>query len=529
MSNTSEQFIDPQKIIEKKAHILYLQAPISNGTIFLIALIFVILLQEYFQPAIIITWAAMMSLLASYRLFLWYQRKKAADKRTPDSWINHYIIATGLTGLIWGSFLLLPNANSDLALHSVYFIVFFGVTASAVSILPVSLIALHSYTIPLAICFFVALDNMNDSNFLFFAIATGIYYLMLSLFARNNNKQILKSILLQLHNQTLVNQLQEEVEQRELLVKARTQQLVQSNKAVVDSEDRLQNVINGAELGYWDWNYQTGHTKVNNRWLEILGLTHGEINNNISDWESRVHPEDRMRMIATIDDAIKNHVPYVADFRMKHKDGYWVWIQGSGSLVESDTITDEPLRLCGTHQDISYRKQIEKELEYRAKHDYLTDLYNRIELEKRFQEELNRAKRYQHNLSIFMIDIDHFKKINDVQGHQSGDQVLKQFANFLLKTIRATDYVARYGGEEFVMILPETSVPEAEELAERLRIRTTKLAITLKHSSLTITISIGIASYPEHGQSYDKLLEVADSAMYQAKQNGRNRVRSAGS
>lgn len=126
-----------------------------------------------------------------------------------------------------------------------------------------------------------------------------------------------------------------------------------------------------------------------------------------------------------------------------------------------------------------------------------------------------------------MIDIDYFKSINDNYGHLAGDQVLQQFAAFIKDTIRNTDYAARYGGEEFVIILPETSLQKAEELAERLRKLTSELTIVLEQVTLKITISIGISCYPEHAQSYEHMLEVADSAMYQAKMSGRNRISSA--
>ncbi|RKZ95848.1 MAG: diguanylate cyclase, partial [Gammaproteobacteria bacterium] len=208
-----------------------------------------------------------------------------------------------------------------------------------------------------------------------------------------------------------------------------------------------------------------------------------------------------------------------------HKKGYWVWIQGAGSLIESDAFTHQPIRLCGTHQDISYRKSMEQELRHRATHDHLTGLFNRVELEQYFQKELSRSKRYQHELSIFMIDIDHFKEVNDTYGHLVGDHILKKYAAFLQNTIRTTDLVARYGGEEFVVILPETSIKEAEELAERLRVMTSNLNIELNEGTFNITISLGIATYPEHGQSYDTLLEHTDLAIYRAKHDGRNCVR----
>lgn len=528
--NISEKSVDSHKITEKKAELLYSQTPISNGAVLLIALLYFFFLKNYSELFVPVIWSFMLSIIACYRLFLWYQRRyqrnKTADRYTSEQWIRNYIIATGLAGCAWSSIFLLPYTHYDAPLYAALAMVFFGVTASAVPVLTVSLTAFFCYTAPIIISFIIGIYQLNGFSYLFFTLGAMIYYLMLSLLAVNSNKQIISSIKLTLHNQLLIHQLQQETEERGRLVQERTKQLFKTDKAMVETKQRLQDVITGAELGYWDWNYQTGAYEVNDRWLEILGLTREDINNDVSDWGSRIHPDDRECIMATVEKSIKTNMPYVGDFRMKHRDGHWVWIQGSGSLIKSDKLIDEPLRLCGIHQDISYRKQMEQELEFRARHDYLTGLYNRIELEKECQEEMKRAQRYRRTLSIFLLDIDHFKQINDTYGHLSGDQVLKQFAAFLQQTVRATDYVARYGGEEFVVILPETSLKKAEELAERLRMQTEELNIALKQTTLKITISIGISSYPEHGKSYEQLLEAADSAMYQAKMNGRNCVRS---
>jgi len=525
--NTSEQFVDSHKITEKKAELLYLQAPVSNGAVLLITLLYFFLLKDYSQLSALIIWSLMLSIIACYRLFLWHQKNKTPDKYKPEQWIRYYVIATGLAGCAWSSIFFLPYTHYDALLYAALSMIFFGVTASAVPVLTVSLTAFFCYTLPIIISFIIGIYLLNEFSYLFFILGSGVYYLMLSLLAGNSNKQIIQSIKLTFHNQHLIHQLQQETDERGRLVQERTTQLFKTDKAMVETKQRLQNVIIGAELGYWDWNYQTGAHEVNDRWLEILGLTRKDINNDVSDWDARIHPDDRERIIATVTKAVETNKSYVAEFRMQHKDGHWVWIQGSGSLIESDKLTHEPIRLCGIHQDISYRKQMEKELEFRARHDYLTDLFNRIELEKECQEEITRARRYQHSFSVFLLDIDHFKQINDKYGHLSGDQVLKQFAAFLQKTVRNTDYVARYGGEEFVVILPETSLKKAEELAERLRIKTTELTISLKQTDIKVTVSIGISSYPEHGESYEKILEAADTAMYQSKTGGRNSVCSA--
>ncbi|MCP4407582.1 MAG: diguanylate cyclase, partial [Gammaproteobacteria bacterium] len=124
-------------------------------------------------------------------------------------------------------------------------------------------------------------------------------------------------------------------------------------------------------------------------------------------------------------------------------------------------------------------KNAEAELKHLVTHDALTGLYNRKTLEQRVTNDILRTARYERTLSVFMIDIDHFKPINDTYGHQAGDTVLQSFAAVLNGSIRKTDYVVRYGGEEFVIVLPETPLPMAEELAERLRIGIAEHSILL--------------------------------------------------
>ena len=179
-----------------------------------------------------------------------------------------------------------------------------------------------------------------------------------------------------------------------------------------------------------------------------------------------------------------------------------------------------------TNRYIIERKQAEEKLKYMATHDPLTKLNNRNELIRYLKNETLRASRYKHDLSVFMLDIDYFKSINDTHGHLNGDEVLYTFANILQNSIRNSDYVARYGGEEFFIILPETSLTKAKELAERLRSKIAEYQFPISDGKvLSLTTSIGIATFPEHAQTGEKLLEAADSAVYAAKKAGRNQVK----
>jgi len=135
-----------------------------------------------------------------------------------------------------------------------------------------------------------------------------------------------------------------------------------SEESIRFSQQQLENVIQGAQLGYWDWHYQTGEHEVNDRWLEMLGLSRNQVKNHVADWKSLIHPEDQAWLLNIVETHIDSGKAYEAEFRMRHTDGHWVWIQGSGAVVEYNPETKQPMRICGTHQDISARKQAEFEL-----------------------------------------------------------------------------------------------------------------------------------------------------------------------
>lgn len=164
------------------------------------------------------------------------------------------------------------------------------------------------------------------------------------------------------------------------------------------------------------------------------------------------------------------------------------------------------------------------QLEQMAFRDQLTGLRNFRFFSNRLPEELQRAKRYRHQLSLVMIDIDYFKKFNDTHGHQAGNVALNHLAGILSNTVRETDIVARYGGEEFALILPETTKRLAHEMASRVRANVEASPVILGPNHHRITISLGVATFPRDCSTWEALTECADKALYQSKQAGRNRV-----
>ncbi|MGH2787308.1 MAG: diguanylate cyclase [Actinomycetota bacterium] len=162
--------------------------------------------------------------------------------------------------------------------------------------------------------------------------------------------------------------------------------------------------------------------------------------------------------------------------------------------------------------------------------DGLTGVWNRRYFQMQFRQILATASRFDRPFSIMMLDLDHFKRVNDTHGHQRGDAILVEFSQRVSGALREIDTFARYGGEEFICLLAETGLGGAATTAEKIReVIKSKPFGGMGDEPISLTVSIGVASYPEHGDSFRGLVEAADQALYRAKQEGRDRVRTAGS
>ncbi|HIA54203.1 MAG TPA: sensor domain-containing diguanylate cyclase, partial [Candidatus Melainabacteria bacterium] len=179
-----------------------------------------------------------------------------------------------------------------------------------------------------------------------------------------------------------------------------------------------------------------------------------------------------------------------------------------GSLADNLSVAIENAEL---HQEIARQ----------AVTDGLTGVANRRSFNESFSREFERARRYNEPLSLVIIDLDFLKKINDTYGHKAGDDAIASIGKLLKQSSRVSDVAARYGGEEFCLLLPNTELDMAEQLAERIRRKINEVHV---EGPGTISASIGVASYPSHADDPDLLFQKADTALYAAKQSGRNRV-----
>lgn len=235
-----------------------------------------------------------------------------------------------------------------------------------------------------------------------------------------------------------------------------------------------------------------------------------------------IHPEDRIQVQEKYQRRIKGEaVENRHQFRLLCKDGSVRVVETSGVTIE----WDGKVSTLNFMEDITQRKRLEDELQRQAKTDDLTGLFNRRYFVERAEAELARQQRYGGNCSLLMLDIDHFKNVNDSYGHAVGDVALQRISMLCMKMRRESDLVGRVGGEEFAILLIETDCRTSLQVAERLRqVIEEDEFYTDQGDRIVLTVSIGVSERQDQTQSFASLMVQADKALYEAKRNGRNKV-----
>jgi diguanylate cyclase (GGDEF)-like protein/PAS domain S-box-containing protein len=298
-----------------------------------------------------------------------------------------------------------------------------------------------------------------------------------------------------------------------------------AEEALKASEERWKFALEGSGDGVWDWNIQTGELFLSRQEMTVLGFE-GEdaTHTHIDEWVDRQHPDDRPTRKNALEQYLSGRAPiYTCEFRTKCRDGTWRWIQARGMLV-SRTADGKPLRIIGVHTDISRRKKAEEELIRIANTDFLTGVPNRRRFLEELETELARSGRTGRSAVLLMVDIDHFKNINDTSGHAAGDAVLKHFTEMAMGNLRRADCFGRLGGEEFAFLLPETDLASAWHFADRFRRLVADTPARGPNGPISFTVSIGLANCSAADSTIDSILAQADTALYLAKDRGRNRV-----
>ena len=298
------------------------------------------------------------------------------------------------------------------------------------------------------------------------------------------------------------------------------------------SEWRLANAQRIAKLGNWEWNIEKTTLRCSEETYRIFGLRPPEAGSTLETFFTAIHPADRDMAKAALDRALRRGKPFNIDHRVNAPDGT------ERSLHQQAEITfdtaGKPIYMTGTVQDVTDTRRAAEQIHVLAYFDTLTELPNRVMFKEHLNKALARAQRRNALVAILILDLDRFKRINDTLGHNIGDQLLREVAQCLVKTVRKEDLIAhhssdeqstniaRLGGDEFAILLTDLdSVQGAAKVARR-TIEALSAPISLGGQEVFVTASIGISVFPFDGDNVDAVLKNADTAMYHAKSEGRN-------
>ena len=288
------------------------------------------------------------------------------------------------------------------------------------------------------------------------------------------------------------------------------------------SEERWKFALTGAGEGVWDWNLETDEVFRSGQWFKIYGYASSEVGITAADGRKLMHPDDVSRAVEELTAHLQGQTDiYSSEYRMRCKDGSWKWILSRGMIVSRNP-DGKPVRMIGTHTDISERKRHEEEIFRIAHYDKVTGLANRVLFQHRLQQDIQITKRSRQSLALMYLDLDRFKEINDTLGHDMGDRLLESVASRLEACVRSSDIVARLGGDEFTIILNHQNRLADVEVVAQAVLDQLSQPFALAGEELYVSASIGITIAPEDGSDAEVLLKNADQAMYAAKSAGGN-------
>jgi len=288
------------------------------------------------------------------------------------------------------------------------------------------------------------------------------------------------------------------------------------------TSERLSLAIEGTGDGVWDWYVNEGRIELSQRMKDMVGHPDEQLPDTTEKWLARVHPDDLRRLHDTAQVCLEGKSDtFFCEYRMRVGNGNYKWLLSRGIVVAFDAL-NRPVRMTGMITDISSRKEADERIWRHANFDALTGLPNRRLFRDRLQREVVAAGRAGAQLALLFIDLDRFKQVNDLLGHDAGDLLLKEAARRIAVCVRESDTVARLGGDEFTVILSRLAHSDhVEQLAQKL-LDTLNKPFRLNKEAAYVTGSIGVAIYPEDGASAEELIRKADQAMYAAKHAGKN-------
>lgn len=287
---------------------------------------------------------------------------------------------------------------------------------------------------------------------------------------------------------------------------------------------RLDLTLEGGDIGTYNASLPAGPVHGDERFFAMLGFRPGDLKLDWSSWLAMIHPEDRERVETRFRPVLAAELDrFESEYRVRHRHGHWVWILDRARVCTRDRLIGG-LELAGIHIEVTRRRQAELKLAHLADHDELTGLLNRRGIWQAIERIRSQASRFSRSFCLAILDLDHFKLVNDTYGHAAGDQILRVVAERLLKGLRQADWIGRWGGEEFVAVMPDTTVAQALQSIERMCQTVSAEPIATDSGDIRITSSAGLACSRTGGDDPSEMLARADAALYRAKDAGRDRT-----
>lgn len=283
--------------------------------------------------------------------------------------------------------------------------------------------------------------------------------------------------------------------------------------------------LNEASDGLWEWNIEQDSLYVSPKLKQMRGYGPEEDASTVDFWINGIHPDDKNRVLAVMQEHLQGRTDkFEAKYRLRNRAGHFIWVDDRGKISKRDA-QGNPAIVAGMVQNVTDQVALQERLENQAARDELTGAFNRRVCREILEQQIITSRINGESFAVVFLDIDYFKSINDQYGHRKGDIVLKAFVKTVEEHLREDDILFRWGGEEFLLILPHLDESKQYHVADKICKTIEANHIVLDdHTEISLTVSMGVSSYPAHGSTRSQLIEKADIAMYRAKANGRNRV-----
>ncbi|MGZ3239847.1 MAG: diguanylate cyclase domain-containing protein [Burkholderiaceae bacterium] len=491
----------------EQVKLLYKNAPLAYVVTVINGAILIYIQSPYISRPILFIWYGSLLLVTAARAFVSFRYAKM-NCRPEDAkfWNKIYLIGTGLAGCVWGSSALLLFPMNSMA-HQVFVaFVLAGMSAGSISVLASRIEIALAFLLPTLLPLFFQYITLRSPLQTAMGVMTLLFFIGTMFSATNFHRAIKSSLNLRFDKQELEaeitkrNQVEESLYQEKDRLQA-TLSSIGEGVVMIDAEGRI-NYMNSAAEQLSGWGH---HAALNRLASEVFESVDNQNQRTTTAMEDSLRTARQVRKQCVL---LCNADRYIVEELATPLYGRHSNAVGAVSVF----------------RDVTEAQQKTDELAYAADHDALTGLPNRNLLNDRTRQAIARAQRKHENFALLFLDLDRFKEVNDRMGHASGDALLIDVAKRLSDCVREEDTIARLGGDEFVVLLDgPAQITQVKAVADKI-LKALRKPYQLSKQSINVTVSIGSSLYPSDGQSVESLLEHADTAMYRAKKQGRDRL-----